>query len=112
MILMILMILMIAAIVINLVIILYTHLKFKKHRIAINAPTQFPSIAYPFTNYLCIIFMCGILLIMSQTPDMRIAVMMIPVWIAVLSIAYFFKNKKITDPQLALKDKMRSVPKA
>ena len=77
-----------------------------------NAPTQFPSIAYPFTNYLCIIFMCGILLIMSQTPDMRIAVIMIPVWIAVLSIAYFFKNKKITDPQLALKDKMRSVPKA
>ena len=107
-----LMMLVVAAIVINWVVISYTHLKFKKHMIAMNAPTQFPSIAYPFTNYLCIIFMCGILLIMSQTPDMRIAVMMIPVWIAVLSVAYFFKNKKITDPQLALKDKMRSVPKA
>lgn len=107
-----LMMLVVAAIVINWVVISYTHLKFKKHMIAMNAPTQFSSIAYPFTNYLCIIFMCGILLIMSQTPDMRIAVIMIPVWIAVLSIAYFFKNKKITDPQLALKDKMRSVPKA
>mgnify|MGYP003582229458 CR=1 FL=1 len=80
--------------------------------ISIHAPTQFPSIAYPFTNYLCIIFMCGILLIMSQTPDMRIAVMMIPVWISVLLVAYFFKNKKITANPLTLKDKMRSITKA
>ena len=107
-----LMMLVVAAIVINWVVISYTHLKFKKHMISIHAPTQFPSIAYPFTNYLCIIFMCGILLIMSQTPDMRIAVMMIPVWISVLLVAYFFKNKKITANQLALKDKMRSITKA
>lgn len=107
-----LMMLVVAAIVINWVVISYTHLKFKKHMISIHAPTQFPSIAYPFTNYLCIIFMCGILLIMSQTPDMRIAVMMIPVWISVLLVAYFFKNKKITANQLALKDKMRSITKS
>ncbi|SCC72758.1 amino acid permease [Acinetobacter albensis] len=107
-----LMMLVVAAIVINWVVISYTHLKFKKHMISIHAPTQFPSIAYPFTNYLCIIFMCGILLIMSHTPDMRIAVMMIPVWISVLLVAYFFKNKKITANQLALKDKMRSITKA
>ena len=107
-----LMMLVVAAIVINWVVISYTHLKFKKHMISIHAPTQFPSIAYPFTNYLCIIFMCGILLIMSQTPDMRMAVMMIPVWISVLLVAYFFKNKKITANQLALKDKMRSITKA
>lgn len=107
-----LMMLVVAAIVINWVVISYTHLKFKKHMISIHAPTQFPSIAYPFTNYLCIIFMCGILLIMSQTPDMRIAVMMIPVWISVLLVAYFFKNKKITANPLALKDKMRSITKA
>lgn len=107
-----LMMLVVAAIVINWVVISYTHLKFKKHMISIHASTQFPSIAYPFTNYLCIIFMCGILLIMSQTPDMRIAVMMIPVWISVLLVAYFFKNKKITANQLALKDKMRSITKA
>ena len=107
-----LMMLVVAAIVINWVVISYTHLKFKKHMISIHAPTQFPSIAYPFTNYLCIIFMCGILLIMSQTPDMRIAVMMISIWISVLLVAYFFKNKKITANQLALKDKMRSITKA
>ena len=106
-----LMMLVVAAIVINWVVISYTHLKFKKHMIAMNFPTQFPSIAYPFTNYLCIIFMCGILVIMSQTPDMRIAVLMIPVWISLLLIAYFIKNKKIPANELALKDKMRSIPK-
>ena len=107
-----LMMLVVAAIVINWVVISYTHLKFKKHMIAMNAATQFPSILYPFTNYLCIVFMCGILVIMSQTPDMRIAVLMIPVWISALSIAYFFQTKKVTANQLVSKDKMRSIPKA
>ena len=107
-----LMMLVVAAIVINWVVISYTHLKFKKHMTAMNAATQFPSILYPFTNYLCIVFMCGILVIMSQTPDMRIAVMMIPVWISALSIAYFFQTKKVTANQLVPKDKMRSIPKA
>ena len=107
-----LMMLVVAAIVINWVVISYTHLKFKKHMIAMNAATQFPSILYPFTNYLCIVFMGGILVIMSQTPDMRIAVLMIPVWISALSIAYFFQTKKVTANQLVSKDKMRSIPKA
>ena len=107
-----LMMLVVAAIVINWVVISYTHLKFKKQMIKMNAATQFPSILYPFTNYLCIVFMGGILVIMSQTPDMRIAVLMIPVWISVLLIAYFFQTKKITANQLVSKDKMRSIPKA
>ena len=107
-----LMMLVVAAIVINWVVISYTHLKFKKQMIKMNAATQFPSILYPFTNYLCIVFMGGILVIMSQTPDMRIAVLMIPVWISALSIAYFFQTKKITANQLVSKDKMRSIPKA
>lgn len=107
-----LMMLVVAAIVINWVVISYTHLKFKKQMIKMNAATQFPSIFYPFTNYLCIVFMGGILVIMSQTPDMRIAVLMIPVWISALSIAYFFQTKKVTANQLVSKDKMRSIPKA
>ncbi len=107
-----LMMLVVAAIVINWVVISYTHLKFKKHMLATQTPTLFPSIAYPFSNYLCIIFMFGILVIMSQTPGMRVAVMMLPIWISILTIAYFFKNRKITNTKLALKDKIQSVPKA
>ena len=107
-----LMMLVVAAIVINWVVISYTHLKFKKQMIKMSAATQFPSILYPFTNYLCIVFMGGILVIMSQTPDMRIAVLMIPVWISALSIAYFFQTRKVMANQLVSKDKMRSIPKA
>ncbi len=107
-----LMMLVVAAIVINWVVISYTHLKFKKHMIKINAPTQFPSIAYPFTNYLCILFMCGILLIMCLTPDMRIAVFMIPIWISVLLVAYFFKEKKIANNPLLSKPIDGSIPEA
>ena len=56
--------------------------------------TLFPSLAYPFTNYLCIAFMLGILAIMSLTPDMRIAVYMIPAWVGCLSLAYWMKQRK------------------
>lgn len=59
-----------------------------------NKTTQFPSLAYPFTNYLCIVFMIGILGIMIMTPDMRIAVMMIPGWLLCLLIAYQIKSAR------------------
>ncbi|WP_374663176.1 amino acid permease [Acinetobacter sp.] len=102
-----LMMLVVAAIVINWVVISYTHLKFKKRMIASNTATLFPSIAYPLTNYLCIAFMCGILVIMYQSADMRIAVWMIPVWISILLIAYFFQKKKMADHAILSKDKVR-----
>lgn len=102
-----LMMLVVAAIVINWVVISYTHLKFKQRMIATNTPTLFPSIAYPLSNYLCIAFMCGILLIMSLTPDMRIAVWMIPIWISILLIAYFFQKKKPADHAILSKDNVR-----
>ena len=101
-----LMMLVVAALVINWIVISYTHLKFKKHMLQTQTATLFPSIAYPFTNYLCIVFMCGILWIMSQS-DMRIAVWMIPCWISILTLAYFFKQKKNTSQTLLSKDEIR-----
>ncbi len=89
-----LMMLVVAAIVINWMVIFITHLKFRKQMIRENKTTQFPSLAYPFTNYLCIVFMIGILGIMIMTPDMRIAVMMIPGWLLCLLIAYQIKKRK------------------
>lgn len=101
-----LMMLVVAALVINWIVISYTHLKFKKHMLQTQTTTLFPSIAYPFTNYLCIVFMCGILWIMSQS-DMRIAVWMIPCWISILTLAYFFKQKKNASQTLLSKDEIR-----
>ncbi|WAU75297.1 amino acid permease [Acinetobacter sp. TR3] len=94
-----LMMLVVAAIVINWVVISWTHLKFRKTMQAQGVISKFPSIAYPFSNYLCIVFMLSILVVMSLTPDMRIAVMMIPAWILCLMFAYFLKQRKLRNSQ-------------
>ncbi|MDF2417252.1 amino acid permease [Acinetobacter beijerinckii] len=94
-----LMMLVVGAIVINWIVISWTHLKFRKAMQVQGQSTKFPSIAYPFSNYLCIIFMLGILVVMSLTPDMRIAVMMIPAWILCLMLAYYLKQRKLRNAQ-------------
>ena len=94
-----LMMLVVAAIVINWIVISCTHLKFRKAMLAQGETTKFPSIAYPFSNYLCIVFMLGILVVMSLTADMRIAVMMIPAWILCLMLAYAVKLRKLRNAE-------------
>ncbi|MGG2097654.1 amino acid permease [Acinetobacter haemolyticus] len=94
-----LMMLVVAAIVINWIVISWTHLKFRKAMQAQGQTTKFPSIAYPFSNYLCIAFMLGILVVMSLSPDMRIAVMMIPAWILCLMLVYAVKLRKLKNAQ-------------
>lgn len=90
-----LMSLVISAIVINWTVLSLTHLKFKRKMNALNKVPLFPAIAYPLGNYICVIFMLCILAIMWMTPDMRIAVILIPIWIACLSLAYWFKVRKV-----------------
>lgn len=90
-----LMSLVISAIVINWTVLSLTHLKFKRKMNALNKVSLFPAIAYPLSNYICVIFMLCILMIMWITPDMRIAVILIPLWVACLSLAYWFKMRKV-----------------
>ncbi|RKG37463.1 amino acid permease [Acinetobacter rongchengensis] len=90
-----LMSLVISAIVINWTVLSLTHLKFKRKMNVLNKISLFPAIAYPLGNYICVIFMLCILAIMWMTPDMRIAVILIPIWIACLSLAYWFKVRKV-----------------
>ena len=89
-----LMSLVVSAIVINWMMLACTHLKFKQTMQKLNKTTLFPAIAYPLSNYICIVFMLGILAIMWQTPEMQIAVLLIPVWIICLSFTYWLKQKK------------------
>ena len=86
--------LVVSAIVINWMVLSLTHLKFKQRMLQLKKMSIFPSIAYPLTNYICVLFMLCILVIMWMTPDMRIAVMLIPVGIACLRLAYWLKIKK------------------
>jgi aromatic amino acid transport protein AroP len=94
-----LMMLVVAAIVINWVVISYTHLKFKRYMLKNGEITLFPSLFYPLSNYLCIAFMAGILVIMSQG-SMRIAVLLLPCWVCILVIAYYFQQKKLAHKTL------------
>lgn len=89
-----LMMLVVAAIVINWVVISYTHLKFKRYMLKHQHNTLFPSLFYPWSNYLCIAFMAGILVIMSQSP-MQIAVWLLPCWVLILMLAYFIQQKRL-----------------
>jgi AAT family amino acid transporter len=49
----------------------------------------------PFINYFTLLMLCGILSIMCFMPSMRIAVSMMPVWFAGVTVAYFCIKKHI-----------------
>lgn len=84
----------VAAAVISWVTIAVTHLKFRQYCAAQGHDTKFKSLFYPFTNYLCLAFLAGIILLMTQIPDMQMAVIVLPIWLLVLGLGYSYKKKK------------------
>lgn len=86
-----LMMLVVAALVINWLMISITHLKFRQYMLEAGRKPIFRSLGAPFTNYITIAFVFFILLIMSYTSEMRIAVFLVPVWLGILYIFYRFK---------------------
>ena len=91
-----LMALVVSALVINWGIISITHLKFRKAKHRAAESTFFPSWGYPLTNWVCLVFLAGILMIMYMTPGIRISVQLIPVWLVVLAIAWKFKRSRVS----------------
>lgn len=57
---------------------------------------KFPMIAYPYTNYISLAFLAFAAIVMCFTPDTSIAMIIGPMWLAVLTICYyaFGINKK------------------
>jgi aromatic amino acid transport protein AroP len=88
-----LMMLVVAALMINWACITITHLKFRQAKAAAGQVTLFRNLGYPFTNYLCLAFMAGIVVVMYLTPATRIAVWMIPAWLAVLAVCFRLKRR-------------------
>ncbi|MBX8522227.1 amino acid permease [Pseudomonas cichorii] len=88
-----LMALVVAALVLNWVIITITHLKFRSAKRQANETTLFKSWGYPATNYICLAFLFGILVIMLFTPGISISVYMLPVWLIALGTAYAIKTR-------------------
>ena len=80
------------AVVISWGMIVLTHLKFRKHCEAEGIEPKFKSLFYPLADYLCLAFLAGILIIMAMMDEMRISVIVMPIW--VLAIWFFYRSKK------------------
>ncbi|ALX96710.1 amino acid permease [Serratia sp. JSRIV001] len=88
-----LMALVVSALVINWAMISLAHLKFRKAKNHEGVEPKFKAFWYPFSNYLCLAFLAGILVIMYLTPGIQISVLLIPVWLVILGIGYFIKQR-------------------
>lgn len=88
-----LMALVVAALVINWAMICITHLKFRRAMQRAGKVTAFQSLGYPLTNWLCLLFLAGILVVMYLAPDIRISVCLIPVWLLILAAGYLLRKK-------------------
>ncbi|GKW11981.1 MULTISPECIES: amino acid permease [Pectobacterium] len=88
-----LMALVVSALVINWAMISLAHLKFRAQKDKEGTVTKFKALLYPLGNYLCLLFLAGILVIMFLTPGIQISVMLIPVWLVILGVGYFIKKK-------------------
>jgi aromatic amino acid transport protein AroP len=75
------------------------HLKFRRVKHQAGEVTRFQSLGYPLTNWLCLAFLAGILVVMYLTPHLRLSVALIPVWLIILGVGYLVKGKGAAEPQ-------------
>jgi aromatic amino acid transport protein AroP len=85
--------LVVSALIINWGLISWIHLRFRAQKKASGQVTQFRSLGYPFTNYLCLAFLAAILVVMYLTPDLQLSVYLIPAWLAALAIGYRLRRR-------------------
>lgn len=88
-----LMSLVVSALVINWAMISLAHLKFRKKKDQQGVTTRFRALFYPVGNWVCLVFLAGILALMAITPGMAISVWLIPVWLVILGIGYMIKKQ-------------------
>ncbi|KLU61324.1 aromatic amino acid transport protein AroP [Peptococcaceae bacterium CEB3] len=78
------------AAVISWSVIVITSLKFRKAKDATKL--EFKTPGYPVTNYIALAFLALIVVLMSQIPDMRLALYVAPVWVLLLWIGFRIKK--------------------
>jgi AAT family amino acid transporter/aromatic amino acid transport protein AroP len=72
--------------------IVLVHLKFRQAHA--GKEVLFPSPWHPWTNYLCIAFLLGVVALMTQLADTRLAVYVLPVWVGILYVGYRVRAKR------------------
>jgi aromatic amino acid transport protein AroP len=88
-----LMLLVVSALIINWVMISTTHIFFRKKKEEEGIKPKFPAFAFPLTNYICLFFLIGILVIMCFTGNFT-SVILIPVWLLFLGLIYRIMKKR------------------
>ena len=71
-----------------------THLKFRAKCLAQGKATRFKSPFYPVINYICMAFLIGVWGFMTQIEDMKLAVIILPIWLLLLWLGYKIKGEK------------------
>ena len=84
----------ICAAVISWTTIVVTHLRFRKKMERKGEHIKFRAPFYPWINYLCLIFLAGVVFMMAHLPGMQLAVLILPVWLIVLWVGYRSKQKR------------------
>lgn len=88
----ILMALVVSSLIINWVMISITHIFFRKQKMEEGIKPKFKAFWFPYTNYLCLAFLGGVLVIMWLT-GMTTPVALIPVWLLILYVSYRIVNR-------------------
>ncbi|MDP1183816.1 hypothetical protein Q6285_31705, partial [Klebsiella pneumoniae] len=68
------------------------------------------SFAYPLTHWLCLLFLAASLGVMSLTPDIRISVCLLPVWLLILAAGDLLRRKRAPAPVAALAERKSATP--
>ena len=76
------------AVVLSWAMIVITHIKFKQYCESSGHVTKFPSLFYPVADYVCLVFLAGILILMMTIEEMRLVVLIIPLWIIAIFAGY------------------------
>lgn len=87
-----LMSLVVAALVINWAMISLTHLKFRRKKIQEGEPILFKAFWFPLSNYVCLIFLFGMIAILYHLGQIA-AVAIMPLWVAFIGISYLLKKR-------------------
>ncbi|MDT1818102.1 aromatic amino acid transporter AroP, partial [Acinetobacter baumannii] len=67
----------------------------RRSKEAHGAQTSFRSPWFPLSNYVCLGFVGLLLVVMALTPGLRISVMLIPVWLAVLGCGFWWRERRL-----------------
>lgn len=85
----------ILAIIINWIMVLITHLKFRKTLTPEQVSNlKFKMPFFPYLNYVTIGYLVMLVILMGFLPSYRLSLYMAPVWLSILVIAYKIKAKK------------------